>query len=402
MVFDVWGFLGGQASYLCVRVFWCMCSVGLVRIAGFEKNGFPEGHPMRRERVALALKVIEMGGAVNSLRTIDFDRDDGKDYAELLKLFHEDAYISFVKRMSEIGEGLLDYGDTPCFPKCYETFSHVAKASAEMCEMFGALDHVVNLYGGLHHAYPSRASGFCVFNDVGVAIRRLRSLGFRRIAYIDIDGHHGDGVMYSFYSDPDLLIVDFHEDGRYLFPGTGFVHELGEGEGYGKKVNVVLPPYASDPDYLYAFDTVVPGLIRGFRPEVVLLQAGVDSHMGDPLTHLELTDEGYLGLVSRVHQLAHEVCAGRLAVFGGGGYNLGSVARCWAGLVYGLAGIGPKAPIAALAEAVFEESGFPYEEVGVEAAKREVLEETKRSLGELMRLLRDAGWDLATQGSGHK
>lgn len=374
----------------------------MVRIKGFEKNGFPEGHPMRPERVPLALRVIEAGGALSSVGTLEFDRDDGDDCLDVLRLFHDELYIGFVRRMSEIGEGYLDYGDTPCFPKCYETYSHVAKASAEMCRMLGRYEHVVNLYGGLHHAHPSRASGFCVFNDVGVAIHTLRSLGFRRIAYIDIDAHHGDGVMYNFYSDPDLLIIDFHEDGRYLFPGTGFTHELGEGGGFGKKVNVVLPPYASDPDYEYAFDAIVPALAEEFRPEVILLQAGVDSHMGDPLTHLELTDAGYLKLVSHIHALAHKVAGGRLAVFGGGGYRLSSVARCWAGAVFEVSGYRPPTTIAELTEKVFGEAGYAYDGVGVGPVKRKVLDETVRAVGDLVGRLRGAGWDLSVEGGGYE
>lgn len=357
---------------------------------------------MKRERVFLALKVLEEGGLMGRLEVLEFDRDDGDSCFDVLRLFHEEAYINFVKKMSDIGEGLLDYGDTPCFPKCYETYSHVAKASAEMCRMLGRLEHVVNLYGGLHHAYPNRASGFCVFNDVGVAIYTLRSLGFKRIAYIDIDAHHGDGVMYPFFSDPDLLIIDFHEDGRYLFPGTGFTYELGEGGGFGKKVNIVLPPNASDPDYDYAFRMLVPSLIEEFRPEVILLQAGVDSHMGDPLTHLELSDAGYLKLVSSIHALAHKVCGGRLALFGGGGYNLGSVARCWVGAVGELCGVRPEEPITALTRRVFEGLGYGYDEVGVGPVERRVLDGTKRSVEELVERLSAAGWDLSVEGGSHQ
>jgi len=371
-----------------------VCSVGLARIAGFEKSGFPAGHPMRPERVYLALKVLEASGVMRGLRIMEFDRDDGDDCVELLRLFHEESYIRFVKKMSDIGEGLLDYGDTPAFPQCYEAYSHVVKASAEMCRVLSQTQHAVNLYGGLHHAQPNRASGFCVFNDVAIAIRTLWAMGLTRIAYIDIDAHHGDGVMYPYYSDPNLLILDFHEDGRYLFPGTGSIEELGEGKGFGKKVNIVLPPHAGDADYLYAFSKIVPSLIRSFKPEVILLQAGVDAHSGDPLTHLDLSDSGYLQLVSSIHSLSHDVCGGRLIAFGGGGYRLGSVARCWAALVAELAGVEPVEPLSAVARRVFGESGHTYEEVGVSTRQREVLSQTLKNIEALISGLSRAGWEL--------
>jgi len=151
-----------------------MCSVGLARIAGFEKSGFPDGHPMRPERVYLALKVLEASGVMRGLRVLWSSTGMTVTTAvELLRLFHEESYIRFVKKMSDIGEGLLDYGDTPAFPQCYEAYSHVVKASAEMCRVLSQTQHAVNLYGGLHHAQPNRASGFCVFNDVAIAIRTL-------------------------------------------------------------------------------------------------------------------------------------------------------------------------------------------------------------------------------------
>ena len=371
-----------------------MCSVGLARITGFEESGFPDGHPMRPERVYLALKVLEASGVMRGLRVVEFDRDDGDDCVELLRLFHEESYIRFVKKMSDIGEGLLDYGDTPAFPQCYEAYSHVVKASAEMCRVLPQTQHAVNLYGGLHHAQPNRASGFCVFNDVAIAIRTLRGMGLTRIAYIDIDAHHGDGVMYPFYSDPNLLILDFHEDGRYLFPGTGSIEELGEGEGFGKKVNIVLPPHAGDADYLYTFSKIVPTLIRSFKPEVILLQAGVDAHSGDPLTHLKLSDSGYLQLVSSIHLLSHDVCGGRLIAFGGGGYRLSSVARCWAALVAELAGLEPAEPLSAIARRVFGEYRHTYEEVGVSTSQIEVLNQTLKNTEALISGLSRAGWEL--------
>jgi acetoin utilization protein AcuC len=350
---------------------------------------------MRRDRVLLALKVLEELGLMDKLQVSDFNVDDGDMAVSLLRLFHTDEYIRFVKRLSDEGEGLLDYGDTPAFPGCFEVYSHVVKASYELCSMLVHTQHVVNLYGGLHHAHPTRASGFCIFNDIGVAIHRLRQMGLKRIAYVDIDAHHGDGVMYPFYSDPELLIIDFHEDGRYLFPGTGSIEEMGEGEGTGSKVNVVLPPGAGDQDYLYAYTNIAIDLIKSFKPQVIILQAGVDAHLGDPLAHLELTDSGYLKLVSLVHGLSHELCGGRIVVFGGGGYMLGSTARCWAGSVAVLVGNDVN-NISAATSRVFEKMGYEYSAVGLSWTGKEVLAETKRAVEKIRVQLSRLGYEFTS------
>lgn len=162
----------------------------------------------------------------------------------------------------------------------------------------------------------------------------------------------------------------------------------------GKKVNIVLPPQAADADYLYAYSKIVPGLIKRFKPEIILLQAGVDAHSGDPLTHLELSDSGYLQLVSSIHLLSHDVCGGRLIAFGGGGYGLSSVARCWAALVAELAGVEPAEPFTTVAKRVFSESGHTYEEEGVSTSQRDVLKQTLKNIDALIAGLSGAGWEL--------
>jgi acetoin utilization protein AcuC len=197
--------------------------------------------------------------------------------------------------------------------------------------MSGKVSHAMNIAGGLHHAHPGRASGFCIFNDPAISIAYLKSkFDVKKILYLDVDAHHGDGVMYGFYSDGAVLDIDFHEDGQHLFPGTGFTNEVGEGEGKGLKLNMPLPPFTDDALYLPSFQEIVPRAVRKFKPEILLLQCGADSHANDLLAHLQLTTKAYVEIARIVHELAHEVGGGRLIVFGGGGYNQANVARTWA------------------------------------------------------------------------
>ena len=196
--------------------------------------------------------------------------------------------------------------------------------------MNGSLSHSFNPSGGLHHAHPKRASGFCIFNDPAIVISYLKSkYNVKRLLYLDIDAHHGDGVMYGYYDDPGVLDIDFHESGRFLFPGTGFPEETGKGEARGMKINIPLPPGAGDQAYLEAFREVVPRTVRAFRPEIILVQCGADGHLDDKLAHLRLTTATYSEVLGEMHQLAHELCRGRLLLFGGGGYTLGNVPRVW-------------------------------------------------------------------------
>ncbi|MCL4458828.1 MAG: acetoin utilization protein AcuC [Chloroflexi bacterium] len=286
-------------------------------------------HPLNPLRLKLACSLMRHLGLLQS-PGVSVAEPVVASEKEVL-LFHSQRYYDYVVAACGRGWGWLDIGDTPAFKGGVEASLLVVGASLQAASMVwqGGVDHAFNLGGGLHHAYPERASGFCIFNDPAIAIAWLKQRGAKRIVYIDIDAHHGDGVMYGFYADAGLLDIDFHEDGRYLFPGSGDADELGEGEAKGCKVNVPLPPYCGDESFLYAFRELVPPLLKRYQPEIILVQCGADGHAGDPLTHMRLTNNSYREAARIVHQLAHELCGGRLVLFGGGGYNYGSVAVCW-------------------------------------------------------------------------
>lgn len=296
-------------------------------------------HPLRPIRVKLTHDLIQSKGLleVGSVK-ITVPRVASED--EIL-LFHEKEYIRLVQKYSERGSGLLDAGDTPAFKGCFEATSLVVGASLEACDkiMTGKFAHAFNPSGGLHHAHPERASGFCIFNDPAVSINYLRKkYNLKRIVYLDIDAHHGDGVMYGFYNEPALLDIDFHENGKYLFPGTGFPDEIGGNEAKGLKLNVPLLPGTGDEAYLKAFLKLVPNMVKIFQPEIVLVQCGADGHADDRLAHLRLTTNMYDRVVSEMHNLAHELCEGRFLLFGGGGYTLANVPRVWTIAFAALAG----------------------------------------------------------------
>jgi acetoin utilization protein AcuC len=249
---------------------------------------------------------------------------------EALLRFHTPDYVARVQQQSKTGAGLLDYGDTPAFPGVYEaTCRVVGTGLAAAGRILAAGERAFVPIAGLHHARRDRAGGFCVFNDIGVIIEQLRAVhGIARFAYVDIDAHHGDGVYYSYADDPQVYIADMHEDGRYLYPGTGRADETGTGEAAGTKLNIPLPPNADDDTFRREWPRVEE-LVRAARPEFILLQAGADSILGDPITHLALSPASHRIAAERLRVLADELCDGRLLGLGGGGYNRSNLARAW-------------------------------------------------------------------------
>jgi acetoin utilization protein AcuC len=228
----------------------------------------------------------------------------------------------------------------------YEASALIAGGSAQAATLVwdGRVQHAVNIAGGLHHAMAGHASGFCVFNDVVLAIRTLLAGGAGKVAYVDTDVHHGDGVQAAFYDDPRVLTISLHQDPRTLFPGTGMPDELGRGTAEGTSVNVALPPGTGDDGWLRAFRAVVPGAVRAFAPDVLVTQGGCDTHHEDPLANLKLSVDGQRIAIGELHRLAHEVAGGRWVAFGGGGYGvIRCVPRTWTHLLAEASGV-PVAP----------------------------------------------------------
>ena len=296
-----------------------------------------EGHPMRPVRLQYAFDLLAAYGAFDDPRAMLVEPRAATD--DEIALFHDADYAAAVRRYSEAGRdtgdgmryGFAQQGDNPIYPGMYEAAALATGASIVAADLVadGTVRAAFSPAGGLHHAARGHASGFCVFNDPAVAIERLRARGLR-VAYVDIDAHHGDGVQAAFYDAADVLTISVHESGRYLFPGTGDADETGVGEGAGYAVNLPLAPFTGDAVYLEVFDAVVLPLLRAFAPDVLATQLGVDSYASDPLTHLGLSTNSFIGCVERFAALGVPWLA-----FGGGGYDLDAVARCWA-LAYGV------------------------------------------------------------------
>lgn len=265
---------------------------------------------------------------------------------ECVRLVHSPNYIDQVREMSEAGSGYLDRGDTPVTPTLYQGSLAVTGGTVAAAEAVasGVFAHGLNPAGGMHHAHPDRAAGFCVFNDLAIAARLLqRRHGIERIAIIDIDGHHGDGTQHIFY-DEKVLTISLHRYGKGFYPGTGSEREIGRGEGYGYSINVPLPANTPDEAYLQAFRTVVKEALDAYRPEFILHQFGTDAHFGDSLVDLSLTTKAYESIAEFTHDLAHKHSDGRYVVTGGGGYNIDAARRIWAIAACAISGAFPYEP----------------------------------------------------------
>ncbi len=295
---------------------------------------FGPGHPLRFDRVRLAIDLARYLGLLDRVELLAPDAIHGRDLARV----HDLDYLAEVQAASALGSPLPHRGlsrdqDTPPFPGMHEAAARVCAATltAARAVLHGQALHAFSPAGGLHHARRDRAAGFCLYSDPSVAIAWLLEQGVDRVAYVDVDVHHGDGVESIFADDPRVLTVSVHESGRYLFPGTGFAHETGSGDAQGTMVNLPLPRATPDDLYLAAFDAVVPALLRAWRPQVLVTQLGCDAHHTDPLAHLGLTTRAFRALARRLHDLAHTVSDGRWVATGGGGYQWATVVpRAWA------------------------------------------------------------------------
>jgi acetoin utilization protein AcuC len=305
--------------------------VGLVAGEQIARYGFGEGHPFGPDRHDVFLRELRQEVQESDLLLLE---PRTATRAEL-ELFHNPLYIDLVIERSATGQGYLDAGDTPAFRGVYEAASNVVGATLTAVDaiMAGACRRAFIPIAGLHHASRGHAAGFCVFNDCAIAAESLRSRhGLKRVAYVDIDAHHGDGVFYGFEDDPDMGFADMHEDGRFLYPGTGAAEETGTGPAVGTKLNLPLQPGATDREFHVAWERI-EAYVRKHEPEFILLQAGADSLEGDPITHLCFTEEAHAHAAARLCALANELCQGRVLAMGGGGYNRRNLARAWTRVV---------------------------------------------------------------------
>jgi acetoin utilization protein AcuC len=335
-------------------------------------------HPLNPVRLDLTIRLARELGVLDGVRVVP---PAPADESQLLSI-HDVAYLRAVRRASDdpTFEGYgLGTADDPVFPGMYHASALVAGGSALAAQIVsdGNAQHAVNIAGGLHHAMRDHASGFCIFNDVVLGIRTLQAFGVTRIAYIDVDVHHGDGVQAAFYDDPQVLTISLHQDPRTLFPGTGLPSEIGVGAAEGTSINVALPPGTDDGGWLRAFRAVVPGAVRAFRPDVLVTQCGCDTHRDDPLANLELTVDGQRTAIAELHGLAHDVAGGRWLAFGGGGYGLvRCVPRTWTHLIAEASGqrVALDTPVPpAWAAHVRELGGRPPERMGERAVAPDVV-----------------------------
>ncbi len=296
--------------------------------------GFGQDHPFGPDRMQ---RFWERAQELGLDQRVTVCEPQIADDEQLLR-FHTPEYLQRVKAQSITGEGYLDCGDTPAFKGVYEAAATVVGTTLAALDdiMTDRCRHAFVPIAGLHHARRNEAAGFCAFNDCGIAIETLRHhYGVQRVAYVDIDAHHGDGVFYSFEEDPDLIFVDFHEDGRFLYPGTGSGEETGRGNATGTKLNIPMPPDADDEAFL-ALWASAESFIEQANPEFILFQCGADSLKGDPITHLKYSSAAHRYAATRLKQLADKHCNGRLLALGGGGYNRDNLADAWTAVVAAL------------------------------------------------------------------
>ncbi|MGZ9587033.1 acetoin utilization protein AcuC [Paenibacillus marinisediminis] len=302
------------------------------------KYRFNAEHPFDQTRLMMTHDLLNRIGALQPEKHLV----PASASLEALQLIHRSDYIEAVQQLSK---PLPDpdwivradvYGlhteDTPYFEGMHTAAAAIVGGTVAACEsvMSGRAEHALHLGGGLHHAFPDKGAGFCVYNDAAIAIEVVRQKYQARVLYIDTDVHHGDGVQWSFYTDSNVLTYSIHETGKYLFPGTGFVHERGVGEGFGACVNVPLEPYTEDESWLETFAATIEQVARTFKPDLIVSQHGCDAHAFDPLSHMHCSMKIYLEMPKIIHQLAHTYCDGKWVALGGGGYDIWRVVpRAW-------------------------------------------------------------------------
>jgi acetoin utilization protein AcuC len=311
------------------------CQAGFVFSDKFTSYRFADDHPFNQMRVILAKELLEASQSLNESHLIS----PRHATEEELALAHSKTYIQAVQKASQ---GLLseddglEYGigteDTPMFKGMHEASSLLVGSTLSAIDavLEGRVEHALNLGGGLHHGFERKASGFCIYNDGAVGIKYIRKKYDYKVLYVDTDAHHGDGVQWAFYDDPNVCTFSIHETGRYLFPGTGNVNERGLKEGYGYSFNLPIDAFTEDESFLHVYESAFREIVEYFKPDVIVTQNGADAHFMDPLTHLSSTMKIYERIPKIAHELAHQHCKGRWIALGGGGYDIWRVVpRAW-------------------------------------------------------------------------
>lgn len=308
-----------------------MCKTAVIVGKELSAYSFGEKHPFNSKRLEAFWSTLIHSESMHtgSLKLLPPTLTD----KNMVASFHEKKYIDFVKESSITGSGYLDSGNTPSFKGVFDASLYVVGSTIlaldTVINKTNGIVHAFNPIGGLHHARRNAAGGFCVFNDIGIAILYARkNYGLKKILYVDIDAHHGDGVFYEFEDDAELYIADIHEDGSFLYPGTGLQSETGLGDAKCTKLNLPLQPGATDRDFLSAF-TKIENFIESKKFELIIFQCGADGLSGDPLTHLKYSDKPHEYAAQVLHRIAHEKSSGRIVGLGGGGYNTENLATAW-------------------------------------------------------------------------
>lgn len=299
--------------------------------------GFGGTHPLSVGRTRFAIELARYLGVVDQFQV----RPSSEVDVELVRSAHDDDYIRAVRSNRSHPAYGIGTTDNPLVIGMHHIAARTVAATVDACRSVwhGEVSRAVNIAGGWHHAMPAEASGFCIYNDVVAGIKELQRLGCARIAYIDVDAHHGDGVELAFQDDPSVLTVSIHESPLTLFPGTGHGTDVGVGDGIGATVNLPVPEGTDNQGWLRAFEAVVPAVVRQFRPDIIISQHGADGHREDPLTGLALGVESMRRAYAMIADLADELCQGKWVVTGGGGYSPGNaVPRAWAHLLATVAG----------------------------------------------------------------
>lgn len=312
-----------------------------IRSADSERYRFSDEHPFHPVRLALTESLLRRERALGDdqiFPSVSLDRAEN-----IIRSIHRSDYIDAVKALSAnvpeeaalrkaTAYGLDSDGDTPYFPGMHDAALSVVAGSIAAAEavMSGTVDRALHLAGGLHHAFPERASGFCVYNDAAAAISNIREVYDARVLYIDTDVHHGDGVQWFYYTDPNVFTLSIHETGKFLFPGSGFPHERGDSTGYGACLNISMEPYTEDESWLDCFSQAVERAALAFRPDIIVSQHGCDAHAYDPLAHIHCSMRIYREMPRIIHGLAERYTSGKWVALGGGGYDHWRVVpRAW-------------------------------------------------------------------------